>query len=43
MKIPNSIKPGDVIGVCAPSSGVTGDLFIKKLEYAESIFHEYGY
>ena len=43
MRIPRPIKPGDTIGICAPSSGVTGEKFLKKIEYSESIFNEFGF
>ena len=43
MRIPRPIKPGDTIGVCAPSSGVTGEKFLKRIEYSESIFNEFGF
>ena len=42
MNYPQSLKKGDTIGICAPSSGVTG-VFSKKLDYAKSKLRKIGY
>jgi len=34
MKFPRLLKKGDTIGICAPSSGVPGELLLKRLDNA---------
>ena len=42
IKYPSPLKKGDTIGICAPSSGVTG-FFANKLELAIKNLNELGY
>ena len=43
MNIPENLKKGDTIGICAPSGGITNEKSIKKLELAEKQLQEMGY
>ena len=43
MKQPESLKKGDIIGICAPSGGITKSEKIKELEEAEKQLKEMGY
>ena len=43
MKQPESLKKGDIIGICAPSGGITKPEKIKELEEAEKHLKEMGY
>lgn len=42
IKYPSPLKKGDTIGICAPSSGVTG-VFSNKLDYAIKNLNKLGY
>jgi len=42
IRYPKPLKPGDTIGVCAPSTGVSG-VFSRKLDNAKKRFKELGY
>ncbi len=43
MNYPEKIKKGDLIGICAPSAGISEEEKIKKLEEAENQLTELGY
>ena len=43
MKYPESLKKGDIIGICAPSGGITKPEKIQELEEAEKQLKEMGY
>ena len=43
MNYPKNLKKGDTIGICAPSGGITKEVDIKKLEYAEKNLQNMGY
>ena len=43
MKHPESLKKGDIIGICAPSGGITKPEKIQELEEAEKQLKEMGY
>ena len=43
MNYPKKLKKGDTIGICAPSGGITKEVDIKKLEYAEKNLQNMGY
>lgn len=43
MKYPEKLKKGDIIGICAPSGGITNENSIKKLELAEEQLKDMGY
>ncbi len=43
MNYPESLKKGDLIGICAPSAGISEEEKIKKLEEAENQLRELGY
>ena len=43
MKYPENLKKGDIIGICAPSQGITKEKDIKRLEEAEKQLKELGY
>lgn len=43
MNYPESLRKGDLIGICAPSAGISEEEKIKKLEEAENQLRELGY
>ena len=43
MKYPRLLKKGDIIGICAPSSGVPGELLSKRLNNAILNIKALGY
>jgi muramoyltetrapeptide carboxypeptidase LdcA involved in peptidoglycan recycling len=43
MKYPRLLKKGDTIGICAPSSGVSGEPLSKRLENAILNIKALGY
>jgi muramoyltetrapeptide carboxypeptidase LdcA involved in peptidoglycan recycling len=43
MRYPKLLKKGDTIGICAPSSGVSGDIRIKRLDNAIRNVEALGY
>lgn len=43
MNYPKNLKKGDTIAICAPSGGITKEVDIKKLEYAEKNLQNMGY
>jgi len=43
MKYPKLLQKGDIIGICAPSSGVSGDVMSKRLDNAVSNIKALGY
>ena len=43
MNYPENLKKGDLIGICAPSAGISEEDKIKKLEQAEAQLVELGY
>ena len=43
MNYPENLKKGDIIGICAPSGGISEEDGIKKLELAEKQLQEMGY
>ena len=43
MRYPESLKKGDVIGICAPSGGITEESKLKKLDVAINNLKELGF
>jgi muramoyltetrapeptide carboxypeptidase len=43
MKYPRLLQKGDIIGICAPSSGVSGDVLFKRLDNAIANIKALGY
>lgn len=43
MKYPKLLRKGDTVGICAPSSGVSGDVLSKRLDNAVSNIKALGY
>jgi len=43
MRYPQLLKPGDTVGICAPSSGVTGETQNKRLDNAVRNIQALGY
>ena len=43
MNYPESLKKGDLIGICAPSAGIVKPEKIEKLEIAIKALEEMGY
>ena len=43
MRYPESLKKGDVIGICAPSGGITEEGKLKKLDVAINNLKELGF
>ena len=43
MKCPKLLQKGDIIGICAPSSGASGDVLSKRLDNAVSNIKALGY
>lgn len=43
IRYPKALKKGDTIGIPAPSSGVTGERLIDKLEFAKKQLNSLGY
>ena len=43
MKYPKLLKKGDTIGICAPSSGITGDILCQRLDNAIKNMKALGY
>jgi muramoyltetrapeptide carboxypeptidase LdcA involved in peptidoglycan recycling len=43
MLYPSKIKPGDTIGICAPSAGITNELKLKRVDNAYKKLNEHGF